>query len=702
MADRFDRRRFIRTMGLTGAGLAAVGGGLNRWARPAHSQQPRPNILFILTDDQRYDAMSCFGHPPWLRTPNMDRIRNEGANFANAFVTTSLCSPSRASFLTGCYAHTHGVRTNERNDPRPDLQTFPMVLQAAGYNTAFIGKWHMAAKAGPRPGFDYWLSFLGQGKYIDPPLNENGRDFKAQGYMTDLLTDYALNFLKQPRNAPFCLYLSHKAVHGPFTPAERHKGLYEGEQFPEPANFGDTFENKPEWIRAGMVRGARREAMRQNKDKPVPPKIEPGPWNATNPGRTNYYRSLSAVDDGIGRVLDLLQQTGQLDNTIILFAGDNGYFHGEHRRGDKRLMYEESLRIPMVMRYPALLEPGCSIDQMMLNIDVAPTLLDLAGATAPDTMQGMSIAPILAGRDIAWRQSFLYEYFQEGWLPGIPTMFGVRTESWKYITYPKIDDLDEMYDLSADPLEMTNLAVDPKHDAKKKQLEGELERLLKQTNYEEAPRPNVQRPGKVVLHFGFDSDEGDRAVDSSGEANHGKITGAALVDGATGKARRFSGVDSIAVDKSDSLDCAMGPVSISAWVKPDKANGVVLAKGGQSHGYSLYLRKGKPVFAVRLANGLELVEGPETIGSDWTHLAAVLTGRAVLKLYVNGAEAASRQIPDFIFQDPNEAMEIGMDRATLVGDYEADNGFTGLIDDVKVYNGEVSPAQISAQAKSRP
>ncbi len=694
MADRVDRRTFIRSLGIGAAGAAAMGSGLGRFMGNAEAQGKRPNVLFILTDDQRVDAMSCFGHPPWLRTPNMDRIRNEGVNFQNAFVTTSLCSPSRGSFLTGCYAHTHNVRTNESNDPDPSLQTFPMVLQAAGYNTAFIGKWHMQPSANPRPGFDYWLSFRGQGKYINPELNENGKDFKQEGYMTDLLTDYALRFLQQPRTGPFCLYLSHKAVHGPFTPAERHKNLYSGEQFPEPESFDDTFEGKPEWIRAGMVRGARREAMRKNKDKPVPPKIEPGKWNPTVEGRTNYYRALAAVDDGIGRVLDELQRTGELDNTLIIFAGDNGYFQGEHRRGDKRLMYEESLRIPMVMRYPGLVKPGSTVDEMVLNIDVAPTVLDLCGVAVPASVQGESVAPLLCEQETNWRSSFLYEYFQEGWLPGIPTMFGVRTERWKYVTYPDIDDIDEMYDLETDPLEMTNLAEDPKYAAKRRELEGELDRLMKETKYAEPPRPNVQRAGKVVLAY-------TQATDASGSENHGTLNGTELVAGRKGKARRFSGKDWIGVEKRPTLDCSRGPLSVEAWVKPEATDGVILARGGQSHGYALYLSEGKPVFAVRRGGDIDTVECSEAIGQDWTHLCAVITGNALLKLYVNGKLAGTTELPGFITVDPNEGMEVGMDRATIVDDYTEKNGFVGVIDEVRVFNGEISGAQVKASAGSQ-
>ena len=417
----------------------------------------RPNVLFILTDDQRWDAMSCMGNE-FVQTPNMDRIRKEGALFANAFVTTSLCSPSRASFLTGTYAHTHGVFGNRGLEFDPEqTPSFPMLLQENGYETAFVGKWHMGKSSAPRAGFDYWLSFSGQGVYEDPRLNENGTEFKAQGYMTDILTEYALKFLERDRDKPFCLYLSHKAVHGPFTPAERHRNLLADAQIPKPPSFDDTFAGKPRWQREAVRGwgGARRTRGR----KDVPDSIPPASWDPRRKNQLNYYRALSAVDEGIGRVLLSLEEKGQLDNTVIFFAGDNGYFHGEHRRGDKRLMYEESLRIPLLMRYPPLAKAGTTIDQMVLNIDVAPTILDLAGVTRAEGLQGESFVPLFRDRNSPWRQSFLYEYWVD-LTPTIPRMIGVRTPDWKYVEYPDLDDLPELYDLANDPYELKNLALD--------------------------------------------------------------------------------------------------------------------------------------------------------------------------------------------------------------------------------------------------
>ena len=451
-------------------------------ASPAPPGQ-RPNFVFFLIDDLRWDAMSCMGHP-FVKTPNIDRIATSGMRFANAFVTTSLCAPSRASFQTGTYAHTNGVRTNENQEFDPSaVPTFSQVLQKAGYETAFVGKWHMKPTSDPRPGFDYWLSFKGQGVYTDPELNENGRAFKAKGYMTDLLTQYAVDFIKRPRQKPFSLCIWHKAVHQPFTPADRHKNLYADAEMPEPASFRDTLEDKPAWQRAETVTGGRRTLP---AGKPVPVSIPPGTWNPRGKGKLDYFRALAGVDDSLGRVLGALEERGILSNTVIIFAGDNGFFHGEHRRGDKRLAYEESIRIPLLLCGPGVAKPGSVPGQMVLNIDLAPTILDLAGAELPGKMQGRSLKPILAGDKPDWRESFLYAYYKEAWLPAIPTMLGVRTTDWKYVRYPEIKDLDDLYDLRNDPHEMHNLADDPAAKEQLAKIRAELERLMEDTGFGKA------------------------------------------------------------------------------------------------------------------------------------------------------------------------------------------------------------------------
>ena len=426
-------------------------------ARAEAAEGRRPNIVFILTDDQRWDALSSAGHP-FLRTPNVDRLAREGARFRNAFVTTPLCSPSRGSFLTGLYVHAHGVHDNrDHNALSHQLVTFPRLLHDAGYETAYVGKWHMGNDDAPRPGFDRWVSFRGQGQYVDPVLNEDGRAAKVPGYMTDLLHDRAVEFVRRKRSKPFLLYLAHKAVHGPFTPAERHKTLYAGEPIRRAPNAADTLEGKP--------------ALRRG------PAAAPG----TGPGDEvirNQLRALVAVDEGVGRILDALQETRQLDDTLVVFTSDNGYFWGEHGLGDKRAAYEESIRIPLVARYPRRIRAGTVVDAMVLNVDIAPTLLELGGVANPPRLHGRSFVPLLAGKRRGWRASFLAEYFAEAQYPRIPAWQAVRTERWKYVHYTELDGMDELYDLRGDPGELRNRIADRGSANVLAEMKRQLQRLL--------------------------------------------------------------------------------------------------------------------------------------------------------------------------------------------------------------------------------
>lgn len=269
---------------------------------PTESKQvnERPNILFILSDDQAWNLLDNEGRYPFLETPNLDKLAQEGVVFENSFVTTSLCSPSRASFLTGCYAHRHGVYINGSTDPLPGSPMVADILRQSGYTTAFIGKWHMENHANPRPGFDYWLSFKGQGEYIDPELNENGKDFKAEGYITDILTEYAINWIRQDRDKPFCLFLWHKAIHSPFTPAPRDSAAFPEARIKEYDNWYDTMEGKPEWLRRGWYYGVHNKVWKESEGKSVPDTVIPRPWDQQNPRWMNYLRAMLAIDKSCG------------------------------------------------------------------------------------------------------------------------------------------------------------------------------------------------------------------------------------------------------------------------------------------------------------------------------------------------------------------------------------------------------------------
>ena len=432
--------------------------------------KPRP-IVFILADDHRYDAMGFLGHP-FLETPHLDSIAKNGVHVANACVTTALCSPSRASILTGLYTHKHRVIDNNRNIP-PGTIFFPQYLQAAGYATAFIGKWHMGGEsADPRPGFDYWLSFLGQGNYLPTPdgLNLNGKKIPQKGYITDELTDYAVAWLKQqkPAEKPFFLYLSHKGVHANFTPAARHAGRYRNAKFTPPASQQETPENdarKPRWVRD------QRNSW-HGVDFPYHSELDIGTYYK------NYCETLLAIDDSVGRVLQTLKDMGVWEDTLVIYMGDNGFMFGEHGLIDKRVAYEESIRVPMVMQCPRLVPGGGRIEPVVANIDVAPTILEAAGLVAPARMDGRSFLPLARRQQVPWRDWFLYVYYWEKNFPQSPTVFALRGDRYKYITYYGLWDTDELYDLQADPQERVNLINEPQHRALVTQMEDKLYELL--------------------------------------------------------------------------------------------------------------------------------------------------------------------------------------------------------------------------------
>lgn len=445
-------------------------------------QVSRPNIIFILIDDLRWDELGIAGHS-FVKTPNIDRIGREGARFRNAFMTTPLCSPSRASFLTGQYAHTHGITDNvDRSVASHKLITFPLQLHQAGYATAFIGKWHMGNDDSPRPGFDRWVSFKGQGSYINPEINEDGRDVNGRGYITDLLTGYAVEFIRRRHDKPFLVYLAHKAIHPEvmqhgdgsvnlaeaerFIPAERHSKLF----------VGQKIQRRPSAMRPPTGKPA---LERKINDLPAL-----GPKTASSDevvlGR---LRSLMAIEEGVGEILKALRETNQLDNTVIVFASDNGYFYGEHGLSvERRLAYEESIRMPLMVRSPRLIKAGTIRDELALNIDVAPTLLELAGLTPARAVEGRSLVPLLKGLDSEWRRSFLIEYYSDKVFPRIQKMGykAVRTERWKYIHYVELEGMDELYDLKADPYEMTNIINRRDAAAALENMKRELERLQTQ------------------------------------------------------------------------------------------------------------------------------------------------------------------------------------------------------------------------------
>ena len=452
------------------------------------SSKKQPNFLFVLVDDQPFDALGFTGRYPFLKTPNIDKLAHEGVNVENFFVTQSICSPSRASFLTGTYPHIHGVNQNNRHvDPNwEEFAPYSSHLQAAGYETAHVGKIHMAHERGEahiRPGFDYWFSFIGQGKYIDPPVNDNGYEYQEKGYMTDILTEKAIDWLKEIRNPnkPFSLNLWHKAVHEPHLPAERHKDLYNGAELPPPPynTHKETFKGKPEWQRKKTF------GFDWKKNLPIPTELPELTWPINYDKNMQLLRCIAAIDDSLGKVLETLEAIGELDNTVIIYSSDNGYFLGEHTFNDKRLAYENSMRVPMLIRYPKLIKPKTVVKQQCLNIDMAPTILDLAGIEIPDYMQGESMMQLISGEPSPkWRTSILFEYYLDTYWPYAgPNQIAVRTDRYKLVDSFLKNDIDELYDLQNDPGEMTNLITLEQYDDVEDKLRQEAVRLKEKYNY---------------------------------------------------------------------------------------------------------------------------------------------------------------------------------------------------------------------------
>jgi arylsulfatase A-like enzyme len=458
MAD-VNRRQFLYT-----AAAAAAAPFV------ACTRNRRPNVVFVLSDDLRWDCMSVAGHP-FLKTPNIDRIANEGVRFANAFCTSSLCSPSRASFLSGLYAHSHRVINNFTEFPA-SIPSYPQRLHDAGYNTAYIGKWHMGeGNDEKRPGFDYWASHKGQGQYYDTPFNIDGQRQVIKGYYSHVVTSLAIDWLKKARR-PFSLGLGHKAPHGLWVPEPKYEHAFDNVEVKKPAT-AEPGPGTPNWV-------SRRIKTWHGIEGPLYGTNDFGKFIRT------YHETILSVDDSVGEIYETLRAMGELDNTIFLFAGDNGFLLGEHASIDKRTMWEESIRIPLLVRFPGVFRDPRVIDRMVLNLDVAPSVLDLCGAPALPGAHGASIKGLAQGPEIPWRTSWMYEYNFEREFPYTPNVRGVRTDEWSYMHYPNgggqpDTEKAELYNVKADPLEKVNLIDAPDARGMLTRLTGELERIQKET-----------------------------------------------------------------------------------------------------------------------------------------------------------------------------------------------------------------------------
>lgn len=451
----------------------------------------QPNIVFIMSDDHAAHAMSCYGSKV-NTTPNIDRIANEGIRFDNCFCTNSICSPSRAAILTGKYNHLNGVKSiDEHFDGRQ--MTFPKLLQEGGYQTAMVGKWHLGHGGNADPtGFDYWNVIVGQGDYYDPTFIEMGQQKQYSGYVTNLITDHCLDWLeKRDERKPFMLMCHHKAPHRPWVPDEKHRHMYEDVDIPEPDTFDDDYATRAQ---AAVEANMRIEDMLESDTKGKPPEgltlTEEKRWKYQRYMK-DYLRCVASIDDNVGRLLDYLESEGLAEDTIVIYTSDQGFFLGDHGWFDKRFMYEESLRMPFVVKYPRSIKPGSVTDAMSLNVDFAQTFLDYAGIAAPSDMQGHSLRPVLEGATPDdWRTAMYYRY----WMHlddhhNVYSHYGIRTHQYKLIYYyaealgtagSKDENRPpewELFDLTKDHYELNNVYGNPDYAAITSQLKEELAEL---------------------------------------------------------------------------------------------------------------------------------------------------------------------------------------------------------------------------------
>ena len=516
------RREFLKSVGMGTTALMAPNLFLNSCMKKV-----RPNIIFIMSDDHAERAISCY-NDSLIQTPNIDRIASEGVRFQNSFVTNSICGPSRATLLTGKYSHLNGMLDHSCTFDGSQL-TFPKLLQKAGYHTSIVGKWHLKTEP---TGFDYWNILKGQGQYYNPEFNENGEKKTHIGYATDIITDQAIETLdKLDKSNPFCMLIHHKAPHRNWMPNLKHLDAYTDQEIPLPANFHDeyvgriaageadmriddmylTFDLKlhSESIEEETGSGGKRsfaekvtETWKSTYNR-MTDEQKTG-WDAhydkvneefkrlklTGDELLNwkyqhylkdYLRCIMSVDENVGRVLDYLDQNGLAENTLVVYTSDQGFYLGEHGWYDKRFMYEESLSMPLVMRYPQEIQPGQVSDNMVMNLDFSSTFLDFAGIAIPGEMQGHSLRGIVRGNPPAdWRESIYYHYYEHphGW-HDVRRHYGVRTERYKLIHYYEEDGFWELFDLEKDPSEMNNVYSDPAYAKIVQETKQELVRLQK-------------------------------------------------------------------------------------------------------------------------------------------------------------------------------------------------------------------------------
>jgi arylsulfatase A-like enzyme len=481
-----DRRSFLAALPAIAAATCSCP------SVSAQTNRSQTNIIFIFTDDHAPQAMSCYGGYV-NTTPHLDRLAREGMLFNNAFVTNSICAPSRAALLTGKYSHLNGQLTNT-NVFDSSQTTFPRILQSAGYQTAIIGKWHLRSDPA---GFDHWDVLPGQGRYFDPVFKTPEGKGVEKGYVTDVITDKAIHYLNHRDTArPFCLMVHHKAPHRPWEPDAEHAARFENMTIAEPAAFNDNYDSRSA---AASMQTMTIEHDLTEKDigQEIPEGLtgqELKKWKYQHYMR-RYLACVASVDDNIGRLLDYLDKSRLAENTLVVYSSDQGFYLGEHGWFDKRFMYEQSLRMPLLARLPGIIPEGSVSDQMVLNVDFAPTFLELAGLQPPAEMQGSSLVPLFRGHSPAgWRTSMYYHYYEFPAVHCVRRHYGIRTEYDKLIHFYNGIGEWEYYDLRIDPMELNNLYHDPARQERIQQLKAELNRLRSELKVPESDPPLPLRP----------------------------------------------------------------------------------------------------------------------------------------------------------------------------------------------------------------
>lgn len=452
----------------------------------AQAQKKQPNIVIIVSDDHAFQAISAYGNKQ-VSTPNIDRIANEGVLFNKGYVTNSICGPSRAVILTGKYSHKNGFKDNENSRFNGDQDSFIKRLTAGGYQTAWIGKWHL--ESDPQ-GFSYWQVLPAQGQYYNPDFDMmDGTKRNVTGYVTNIIEDEAEKWLDtRDATKPFCLVIGHKATHRTWIPDTADFGKYDGVKFPLPKNFYDTYEGREAAriqdmsISKTMLMGYDLKMLNDDAKEGSVARMSPSqrakfdayykPIHADLKARNlsgnaltewkyqrymnDYLSTAASLDRNIGRTLDYLDKNGLSENTIVIYLSDQGFYMGEHGWFDKRFIYEESFRTPMVMRYPGVIKPGMVSDDFVMNLDIAPTMLDAAGIAIPKDVQGESMMPVLTEKNAKGRDVLYYHYYENG-EHSVSPHFGIRTKKYKLIKfYTRVNNW-ELYDLQKDPQEMNNL-----------------------------------------------------------------------------------------------------------------------------------------------------------------------------------------------------------------------------------------------------